>query len=343
VEAFLDRRVTVHAQGGCPMGDDARTAVTGPEGEVFGCDGLFVMDGAAFPAPVGVNPSAAIAAVAEFKIQHFVTSRLGLDALPEAWQAQRSDAVAWARSRRDFLDPLARRRRERVALVSQPVGIAFNEVMKGTHQPLAGDDDEQPIAVALAVSVPDLGDLLHRNGQGLAIRMEAEGALTIAGCPGVPNTEQKVEAGSHLEFCKPRTPSGLERRELRYRLGFEVNGVRHRLVGTKHIRDDEHFDIWEDTTTLFFALERVDLGHAALGESDARRLRRGVLRVPASDFFGTQLRSMRATGVDNDPARQAWAIASFVKFFFGHLVDVYVPGFQKLLEVARGVTDKGHV
>ena len=67
----LGRRVTVHSQGGCPMGAPGQS-VTNPEGEVHECSGLYVMDAAAFPTSVGVNPSATIAAVAEFKIERFI-------------------------------------------------------------------------------------------------------------------------------------------------------------------------------------------------------------------------------------------------------------------------------
>ncbi len=60
----LGKRITVHSQGGCPMGKDGES-VTNAAGEVHGCNGLYVMDAAAFPTSVGVNPSATIAAIAE--------------------------------------------------------------------------------------------------------------------------------------------------------------------------------------------------------------------------------------------------------------------------------------
>lgn len=68
----LQRRVTVHSQGGCPMSSEECMAVTEPTGEVKGCEGLYVMDAAAFPTAVGVNPSATIAAVAEYKVEKFI-------------------------------------------------------------------------------------------------------------------------------------------------------------------------------------------------------------------------------------------------------------------------------
>ena len=46
--------------------------MTNADGEVHGCEGLYVMDAAAFPTSVGVNPSATIAAIAEYKIERFI-------------------------------------------------------------------------------------------------------------------------------------------------------------------------------------------------------------------------------------------------------------------------------
>lgn len=59
------RGLTVHPLGGCPMGSRAKEGVVGPDGEVFGCPGLFVADGSVMPGPVGPNPSLTIAAMAD--------------------------------------------------------------------------------------------------------------------------------------------------------------------------------------------------------------------------------------------------------------------------------------
>ena len=73
----LSKRVTVHSQGGCPMGERGRS-VTDAKGEVYGCEGLYVMDAAAFPTSVGVNPSATIAAIAEYKVEQFIRKKTAL-------------------------------------------------------------------------------------------------------------------------------------------------------------------------------------------------------------------------------------------------------------------------
>jgi cholesterol oxidase len=62
----LNRVVTVHPLGGCPMGRNETEGVVNSYGAVFGCPpGLYVVDGSVMPGPVGPNPSLTIAALAD--------------------------------------------------------------------------------------------------------------------------------------------------------------------------------------------------------------------------------------------------------------------------------------
>jgi cholesterol oxidase len=62
----LNRVVTVHPLGGCPMGRNETEGVVNEYGAVFGCPpGLYVVDGSVMPGPVGPNPSLTIAALAD--------------------------------------------------------------------------------------------------------------------------------------------------------------------------------------------------------------------------------------------------------------------------------------
>ena len=61
----LNRLITVHPLGGCPMGRDEKEGVVDSYGEVFGYPGLYVADGSVMPGPVGANPSLTIAALAD--------------------------------------------------------------------------------------------------------------------------------------------------------------------------------------------------------------------------------------------------------------------------------------
>jgi cholesterol oxidase len=65
LESLLDLSFTAHILGGCHMGRSAEDGVIGPDHQVFGHPGLYVIDGAAISANVGVNPSLTIAALAE--------------------------------------------------------------------------------------------------------------------------------------------------------------------------------------------------------------------------------------------------------------------------------------
>ncbi len=66
----LRNNITVHPLGGCALGDTPQTGVTsardGERGQLFGYKYLYVVDGALLPTAVGANPSATIAALAEW-------------------------------------------------------------------------------------------------------------------------------------------------------------------------------------------------------------------------------------------------------------------------------------
>ncbi|TRZ75807.1 MAG: GMC family oxidoreductase [Deltaproteobacteria bacterium] len=65
LESVANLSFTAHILGGCHMGDSRETGVIDRDHQVFGYPGLYVVDGAAVSANVGVNPSLTIAALAE--------------------------------------------------------------------------------------------------------------------------------------------------------------------------------------------------------------------------------------------------------------------------------------
>jgi cholesterol oxidase len=71
----LDKFITVHPLGGCPMSDDPAQGVVDDRGRVHGYDGLYVSDGAIVPTALGVNPSKTIAALAERNAEHLLRER----------------------------------------------------------------------------------------------------------------------------------------------------------------------------------------------------------------------------------------------------------------------------
>lgn len=64
-ESLLNISSTAHILGGAAIGARPEDGVIDANHQVFGCPGLFVVDGAAIPANVGVNPSLTITALAE--------------------------------------------------------------------------------------------------------------------------------------------------------------------------------------------------------------------------------------------------------------------------------------
>ena len=70
-EVLLDRPMTAHVLGGCPMGGGPGEGVVDPTGRVFGHEGLWVCDGSIVPANLGVNPSLTITALAEHVMAAF--------------------------------------------------------------------------------------------------------------------------------------------------------------------------------------------------------------------------------------------------------------------------------
>ena len=65
MESVLNMSVTAHILGGCTIGSDPTEGVVDSQHEVFGHPGLYVVDAAAIPANVGVNPALTITAMAE--------------------------------------------------------------------------------------------------------------------------------------------------------------------------------------------------------------------------------------------------------------------------------------
>ena len=69
-EVLFNIPITAHIMGGCAIGKDENHGVVDPYCRVFGYDNLYVVDGAALPANLGVNPSLTITALAEYAMSH---------------------------------------------------------------------------------------------------------------------------------------------------------------------------------------------------------------------------------------------------------------------------------
>jgi len=65
LEVLGNRSSTAHILGGAVIASDASKGVCDARGRVFGYEGLYVADGSAVPANLGVNPALTITALAE--------------------------------------------------------------------------------------------------------------------------------------------------------------------------------------------------------------------------------------------------------------------------------------
>jgi choline dehydrogenase-like flavoprotein len=146
--SFLGKPVTVHSQGGCRMSDAPGFGTTDPDGQVWNCPGLYVIDGASLCSSVGSNPSATIAAIAERNVVAFIRKHVHAS-WPDhpatqgaaEYRIQKERAELWRRNARAAgwqLDPPAPPP-EPKEYRSKPFGIAFDERMQGFHSSLRDD------------------------------------------------------------------------------------------------------------------------------------------------------------------------------------------------------------
>ena len=97
VTDLIERPITAHFIGGCPIGDSPETGVVDAYQRLYGHPGLHVMDGSAVAANLGVNPSLTITAQAERALSLW-PNRGEADPRPELGAAyRRVGAVAPAR------------------------------------------------------------------------------------------------------------------------------------------------------------------------------------------------------------------------------------------------------
>lgn len=359
--AFGRKPISVHSQGGCPMASDGSHGVVDPNGEVYGCRGLYVMDAAIFPRPVGVNPSASIAAIAERNIRRFIVAHppgAQASAAPGSKKTSDYDGASWDREnwmRAEFwresskawlarppangstgkapprprLSPPDHRSRP---AISKPIGITFFERLSGFHGESLGDDrsgrEEEPYEFAAkngrqARPHQTLSLLLKASVPDLAVFMR-DPKRTVLVC-GV---------------ARARWPAAdVEGR-------FLVSGEIHLLPQARSPSERQMtYALTLEQRRRRFRMDGIkwlrndpgpDAWHDAttlyvdLTSDNARS--KGTLHVAMNHFLFRQVRSLRVQGTD-DPARIVWAVSAFATYFFGALQRVYVPELQKIVDL----------
>lgn len=289
---WTKRVVTVHPVGGAPMGRHVHEGVVDSWCESFGHPGLYVVDGAALPGPVGPNPSLTIAALADRAVERLLEqprTRRALAAAPAAAELAAPPPPLEGSSTR------------------------FTEQMKGfltlgETDPVRGWEQgrllSQRFMFDLTITVPDVERFVASDDrEGVA-----EGHVDCDLLGG----ELPVKRGWFNLFV---AGTDAATREMRYRLWFsDLSGTPLTMYGFKEVRDDPGLDLWTDTSTLYITLLRGHIPPGAEGEVVGA----GVLRILPQDF-AKQLTTFRGAGAG--PLR---AIAGFGAFFVKSLRDVYL-------------------
>lgn len=297
---WTKRVITVHPLGGAPIGRHVAEAVCDPYGEVFGFPGLYVLDGAAMPGPVGANPSLTIAALSNRACDRMLASAPVVRRAtqkPSQPPTKVDEAMTAARD----TDPNA-------------TSLSFTEEMKGFVSLGVADPEEgarlgryqlQKLMFHLTITADDVERFVAEpQHEG-----SAEGYLECDALGG----RLSVQAGWFNLFTSTEDPAV---RQMLYRLHVaDLGGNPLTFVGHKTVRDDEGFDVWRDTSTLYF---RIHAGHVlARDDGDAVVIAAGIITIHVPDFV-KQMTTFRTNGPQ--PGR---ALELFARLFLGQLWEVY--------------------
>lgn len=297
-ELLGDRLTTVHALGGCGVGESAQSGVVDHAGRVFSHtvgnavhDGLYVCDGAVMPRSLGVNPLLTISAMAE--------RILALVAKTERWTI-------------DYTLPSAPGATAQDAATRAAVGIQFTETMRGFvfskgsdygDAAKRGKEEGSRCEFTLTIRTDDLDALLA----------DPHHRASLAGTVVCSMLSQVPLAASEGTFqLLPLDPSAPGTRRMRYSMTLAAtDGATYRFSGFKTVHDDPGPDVWQDTTTLYVDIMRAD-GTAAA---------KGMLRIAPEDFL-VQMTTLRTLHAENI-ATALGAKARFARFFAGAIADTY--------------------
>jgi cholesterol oxidase len=252
------------------------------------------------PGPVGPNPSATIAALAD----RFADAMI--DGVPAPGETRVSVTVPEGAP-----DP------EHAVAGNGAVSIEFTEEMKG-YVTFGGDDDydhgfregrssHTDLMFHLTITADDIDAFIaDPEHEGVA-----KGYVRCAQLGG----ELPVERGVFNLFVDQHGDKA--RKRMFYRLPFtDAEGHPLTLVGHKVVEDGPGLDLWSDTTTLF---TRVLQGHVETDEQQAQAatVATGILHIHPLDF-AKQMTTFRA-----HPATRVDALGRFGALFAGELWDVY--------------------
>lgn len=353
---WAKRVITVHPIGGAPSGRHPGEAVCDSYGEVFGYPGLYVVDGAAMPGPVGANPSLTIAAFAERTCAHILdpakATHRGIVPSDAAISSEDTGAVRVEREAAGaVVDVGASAPRElapdatkgKGAREEQPASAVPERRSRGLGLPTQQPEKATSVRFteqmhgwfSPGVTDPEKGRSLGRDRSRrimFELTIIAEDINAFVADPSHPAKAEgyvladyfggrmPVERGWFNLFVADASDDGRPARRMLYRLWLrDPGGTPFTFTGHKLIHNEAGLDIWQDTTVLYATILR---GHVPPPEgpedpTQAGVVGAGILYIRPLDF-AKQLTTFRAEG----PAPVA-GLAAFMKLFAGELWQVY--------------------
>jgi cholesterol oxidase len=302
----LNRVITVHPLGGCPMGRNDEEGVVDSNCEVFGYPGLHVVDSSVMPGPVGPNPSLTIAAMADRAADAILEGRTAEVAAPAAAAPPAAPPPPPVSA---LVAPVAEHR---------GVSLAFTEEMKGFVG--FGDEDFEDgdksgkssgthFMFHLTITADDLDRFITEPAH-------LAGATGYIDCDSLGG-RREVEGGTFNLFVDQDGDKRKKRMLYRLHLSDEEEHP-VTMTGFKVVEDDPGVDnVWKDTSTLY---TRLLAGHVAPEQDgEAETLAAGILHIEPQDF------ARQMTTFDTEPNGRLDAVARFGALFAGNLWQVYGP------------------
>ena len=250
-----------------------REGVCDEYGEVFGHPGLYVMDGAALPGPVGANPSLTIAAVADRACRHIIDNSPRGSLLTSGSPAPAATAVT--------PPPVTEGPGTRVSFTEQMKGfvtLGLSDPQQGYDQ---GRQNDDRLMFELTITTDDVDRFVSEPAhEGSAVGYVESDAL---------GGRFEVEQGWFNLFVQEDDPNT---RTMLYRLWMSgPAGNPMTFFGFKDVHDDPGLDTWRDTSTLYVTI--LD-GHVGPGE-DGDPIAAGIITIHIPDFM-KQLTTFRSRG-----------------------------------------------
>ena len=297
---IMNKFVTVHPQGGAIMGD-ADFGVTDFKGCLRECnsDGnqidsnIFIMDGSNFPTPVGVNPTATILAMAEYKIERILNVVI-LSSDKPRYKAEEFNSNLfnqWVIKNQSLLDPLGNfsfNRKTKDSLkddqdfLNSGLKLSFKERMDGVVESFSNPtwshrrdlsevlaterhrlNDNRTISATLTISTLDIRRFLDQYDEANIVpSLDVSGYIQESSILDKNDgIERVINCGSVQLFLKSSSnligcnPPILEDPvDAMFVYYIFYNDYNNVLYGEKHLQNNGGLDYWIDTTTLFLRL-----------------------------------------------------------------------------------------